>query len=102
MNQLNAGDSCPLCGEGRLSTHSEEVESEYRDQKTVLPLAFKRCDACGSEFAGANEASQNMRKLLDYRESVDKSLPAWLFAGPLHGNGASAMRATMVPARLAR
>lgn len=41
---------CPICGEGRVTTHMEADD-----------LIFKRCDTCFSEFAGATESRINKR-----------------------------------------
>jgi hypothetical protein len=47
-----AGDLalCPICGEGRVTTHMEADD-----------LIFKRCDTCRSEFAGTLESRINKR-----------------------------------------
>lgn len=68
---MNTQELCPLCGEGHVSTHSEMVESEYKAHKVMLPLVFKQCDACGSDFAGATESKQNKRALMAWRKQVD-------------------------------
>lgn len=68
---MNTQELCTLCGEGRVTTHSEMVENEYKGQKAMLPLVFKQCDACGSDFAGATEAKLNKRALMAYRKQVD-------------------------------
>lgn len=68
---MNTQELCPLCGEGHVSVHSEMVESEYKAHKTKLPLLFKQCDACGSDFAGAAESRLNKRALMAWRKQVD-------------------------------
>ena len=68
---MNTQELCPLCGEGHVTTHSEMVENEYKAHKAVLPLQFKQCDACGSDFAGAAEAKLNKRTLMAWRKQVD-------------------------------
>lgn len=68
---MTTQELCPLCGEGHVSTHSEMVESEYKAHKVMLPLVFKQCDACGSDFAGAAESKQNKRAVLAWRKQVD-------------------------------
>lgn len=68
---MNTQELCPLCGEGHVSTHSEMVESEYKAHKAMLPLVFKQCDACGSDFAGAAESKLNKRALMAWRKQVD-------------------------------
>lgn len=54
-----------------MAPHSELVENEYKGQKTMLPLVFKQCDACGSDFAGAAESKLNKRTLMAWRKQVD-------------------------------
>jgi len=71
---MNTQELCPLCGEGHVSTHSEMVESEYKGRKEMLPLVFKACDACGSDFAGAAESKLNKRALMAWRKQVDELL----------------------------
>lgn len=68
---MNTQELCPLCGEGHVTTHSEMVESEYKGRKEMLPLIFKACDACGSDFAGAAESKLNKRALMAWRKQVD-------------------------------
>lgn len=68
---MKTQELCPLCGEGHVSTHSEMVESEYKEHKAMLPLVFKQCDACGSDFAGAAESKLNRRVLMAWRKQVD-------------------------------
>lgn len=68
---MNTQELCPLCGEGHVSTHSEMVENEYKAHKAMLPLVFKQCDACGSDFAGAAEGKINKRALMAWRKQVD-------------------------------
>lgn len=68
---MHTQELCPLCGEGHVSVHSEMVESEYKAQKTMLPLLYKQCDACGSDFAGAAESKRNKRALMAWRKQVD-------------------------------
>lgn len=68
---MNTQELCPLCGEGHVSTHSEMVESEYKGRKEMLPLVFKACDACGSDFAGAAESKLNRRALMAWRKQAD-------------------------------
>lgn len=68
---MNAQEVCSLCDEGHVTTHSEMVESEYKAQKAMLPLVFKRCDACGSDFAGAAETKLNKRALMAWRKQID-------------------------------
>ncbi|MBK9234622.1 MAG: type II toxin-antitoxin system MqsA family antitoxin [Rhodoferax sp.] len=71
---MNTQELCSLCGEGHVTIHSEMVENEYKGQKAMLPLVFKQCGTCGSDFAGASEAKLNKRALMAYRKQVDGML----------------------------
>ena len=68
---MDKQELCPLCGEGHVTAQVEEVESEYKGQKALLPDHFKVCDHCGSDFAGAAEAKLNKRALMAWRKEVD-------------------------------
>lgn len=68
---MDKQELCPLCGEGHVTAQVEEVESEYKGQKALLPDHFKLCDHCGSDFAGAAEAKLNKRALIAWRKQVD-------------------------------
>lgn len=63
---------CPLCGEGCTTNQVEMTRYEYKDQGVELPLYYKQCDTCGSDFAGEEESVKNLRVVLEYRESLDK------------------------------
>ncbi|HSV36471.1 MAG TPA: type II toxin-antitoxin system MqsA family antitoxin [Ramlibacter sp.] len=68
---MDTKELCPICGEGHVTAHVDQVESEYKGQKAWVPLHFKLCDACGSDFAGADESRLNKRAVLAFRKSVD-------------------------------
>lgn len=62
---------CPVCGEGHVTDHVDQIESEYKDQKKLLPLHYQLCDICHSDFAGAKESKLNKRGVMAFRKSVD-------------------------------
>lgn len=68
---MNAKELCPICGEGHVTDHVDQVESEYKGHKTLLPLHYKLCDSCGSESAGVEESRANKRAVMAFRKSVD-------------------------------
>lgn len=68
---MNAQETCPICGEGHVTAQVQMVESEYKGQKAQLPLHFKVCDTCTSDFAGATESKLNRRALMAWRKQVD-------------------------------
>ena len=62
---------CPICGEGHVTSHVDQVESEYKGQRAMVPLHFQVCDVCTSDFAGAEESRLNKRAVMAFRKSVD-------------------------------
>lgn len=62
---------CPICGEGHVTHHVDQFESEYKGQKAMLPSHYKLCDTCHSDFAGAAEGKVNKRAIVAFRKSVD-------------------------------
>ena len=68
---MNTKELCPICGEGYVTDHVDQVESEYKGHKTLLPLHYQLCDACHSDSAGAKESKLNKRAVLAFRKSVD-------------------------------
>lgn len=68
---MSTQEPCPICGEGHVTAMVEMVESEYKGQKAELPLHYKLCDTCTSDFAGAEESKLNKRALIAWRKKVD-------------------------------
>lgn len=62
---------CPICGEGHVTDHKDQVETEYKGHKALVSSHYLLCDACGSDFAGAAEMRSNKDALLAFRQSVD-------------------------------
>jgi HTH-type transcriptional regulator/antitoxin MqsA len=62
---------CPICGEGHVTDHMDQVETEYKGHRALVPLRYQLCDVCGSDFAGAAEMRANKDALLAFRQSVD-------------------------------
>lgn len=62
---------CPLCGEGRITPLTEEVETEYRGQKGIVAYHYSECDACGSEITDGADSRANKRAVLCFRKQVD-------------------------------
>lgn len=62
---------CPICGEGHVTDHVDQFESEYRGQKAMLPLHYQVCDTCNSDFSGAEESRSNKRAVMAFRKTVD-------------------------------
>jgi HTH-type transcriptional regulator/antitoxin MqsA len=69
---MNDETLCPICGEGRVTDHTDQVETEYKGHKGLVPLHYQLCDACGSDFAGAAEMQANKDAILLFRQSVDR------------------------------
>ena len=70
-NGMSTQEPCPLCGEGHVTEQVQEAETEYKGHKVMLPLHYKLCDHCLSDFAGAEESRRNRRVLLAFRKQVD-------------------------------
>jgi HTH-type transcriptional regulator / antitoxin MqsA len=68
---MNEKARCPICGEGHVTNHVEQVETEYKETKGLVASHYQLCDACGSDFAGAAEMRANKRTILAFRKQVD-------------------------------
>ena len=68
---MDTQELCPICGEGHVSAQVQEVESDYKGHKAMLPLHYKLCNVCTSDFAGAPESKLNKRALMAFRKRVD-------------------------------
>lgn len=68
---MNSKELCPICGEGHVTDHVDQVESEYKGQKAMVALHYQLCDACHSDFAGAKQSRLNKRSVMAFRRSVD-------------------------------
>jgi hypothetical protein len=62
---------CPLCGQGQVSARMDQVESEYKGTKAMVPLHYAVCSACTSDFADAEQGRLNQLAVLAFRMSVD-------------------------------
>lgn len=70
-NGMSTQEPCPLCGEGHVTEQVQQAETEYKGHKAMLPLHYKFCDHCLSDFAGVEESRRNKRILLAFRKQVD-------------------------------
>jgi HTH-type transcriptional regulator / antitoxin MqsA len=68
---MNTPERCPLCGEGHVTRHSEDVEQTCGNHRAMVPMHFRRCDHCGSDFAGAEESLLNKRAMMQLRKRVE-------------------------------
>ena len=68
---MNDKTLCPLCGEGHLTSRTEETVTEYAGQQGTVTLRFTECAACGSEITDAANSRDNKRAVLAFRKSVD-------------------------------
>lgn len=68
---VNNNQLCPICGEGHVTAHVDQFESEYKGQKAMLPSHYQMCDTCYSDFAGSAESKLNKRAIMAFRRSVD-------------------------------
>lgn len=68
---MDTKEICLICGEGHVTDHVDQVESEYKGRKAMLPLYYQLCDVCHSDSAGAKETKYNKRAVMAFRKSVD-------------------------------
>ena len=68
---MNDETLCPICGEGHVTDHMDQAETEYKWRKALVPLHYQLCDACCSDFAGAAEMRANKDALVAFRQSID-------------------------------
>ena len=68
---MDTKELCPICGEGHVTNQVDQFESEYKGQKATLPLHYRLCDTCHSDFAGSQESKLNKRAVMAFRRSVD-------------------------------
>jgi HTH-type transcriptional regulator/antitoxin MqsA len=73
---MTAEQLCPVCGEGHVTSYCEDVEQSYAGHRSFVPMHFRSCDHCGSDFAGAPESALNKRAMMAFRKRVDGLLPA--------------------------
>ena len=68
---MDTQELCPICGEGHVTAQVQEIESDYKGHKAMLPLHYRLCNVCTSDFAGASESKLNRRALMAFRKRVD-------------------------------
>ena len=68
---MDTQELCPICGEGHVTAQVQEIESDYKGQKAMLPLHYRLCNVCTSDFAGAPESKRNRRALMAFRKRID-------------------------------
>ena len=71
---MNEKEICPICGEGHVTDHVDQVEAEYNGHKGNVPLHYQLCDACMSDSAGAVQMRANKRGMVAFRKQVDRLL----------------------------
>ena len=68
---METKEQCPICGEGHVTSHVQQIVHEYKGHKAMLASHYQECDACLSEFAGAREGKLSKRGIMAFRKSVD-------------------------------
>ena len=68
---METKEQCPICGEGYVTSHVQQIEHEYKGHKAMLASHYQECDTCLSEFAGAREGKMSKRGIMAFRKSVD-------------------------------
>jgi HTH-type transcriptional regulator / antitoxin MqsA len=65
------GALCAICGQGSVTSRTDQVESKYKGTKAMVPLHYTVCSACASDFADAEQGRLNKLDVLAFRKSVD-------------------------------
>ena len=68
---METKEQCPICGQGHVTSHVQQIEHEYKGHKAMLASHYQECDTCLSEFAGAREGKMSKRGIMAFRKSVD-------------------------------
>lgn len=68
---MSEKEICPICGEGHLTDHVDQVEAEYNGHTGKVPLHYQLCDVCMSDSAGAVQMRANKRGMIAFRKKVD-------------------------------
>ncbi len=68
---MNEKEICPICGEGHLTDHVDQVDAEYNGHTGKVPLHYQLCDVCMSDSAGAVQMRANKRGMIAFRKQVD-------------------------------
>ena len=68
---MDTQELCPICGEGHVTAQVQEIESDYKGHLAMLPLHYRLCNVCTSDFAGAPESKLNRRILMAFRKRID-------------------------------
>ena len=71
---MDTKELCPICGEGHVTHHVDQFETEYKGRVTTVPSHYQLCDTCHSDFAGSKEGKLNKRAIMAFRKSVDDLL----------------------------
>ena len=62
---------CEICGEGNVTLQSRDQPITYRNHTTTLPVSYKECDYCGSDYAGAEEMRMSRPAILRWKNEID-------------------------------
>lgn len=68
---MNTPTLCPLCGEGEVTSHIAESEQSFDGHTGMVPMHFRSCSHCGSDFAGVTESLLNKRAMMAFRKRVE-------------------------------
>lgn len=68
---MNTSTPCPLCGEGQVTSQCEAMAQSHGGYEGMVPMYFRNCSHCGSDFAGAQESLLNKRAMMAFRKRVD-------------------------------
>jgi hypothetical protein len=67
---MNEKEICPICGDGHLTDHVDQVDAEYNGHTGKVPLLYQLCDLCMSDSAGAVQMRANKRGMVAFRKPI--------------------------------
>lgn len=72
MNQED--NTCSLCGQGYTQSKISTVPTTYGGFTELLPLHYKLCNVCCSDYAGAEEWKKNRKVVMEFHDRVDEMM----------------------------
>lgn len=63
----DAMKTCPACGQGQLTDHTEQMPAEWNGRSGKVTTHFSICDACGLEIIDKAQAVINEANFLEFR-----------------------------------
>ena len=67
---MEAKERCPICGDGVLTVHVDQMPAEYNDVKGHIASHYSICNKCGSEQAGTEQLRRNKRAMIAFKKQA--------------------------------